>query len=122
MENIFITRYYNNIFKLHKIKDASHFDKRVNELELKHKLRIQNKTELFQLIFNCLDNNYVPYLYSYLLVLSNLDDPEYLEKYRYVINNILTEDLDVLKEHITAKDITDLTKYKEYKKSLIKKL
>lgn len=120
IENVIITRYYNNIYKLNKIKSVEKFTTRIEDLKLMKTLNIKRKQDLFNFIVSSLTNNYIPYLYSFLIVLNNLNLPNYLENYNYALENLTKKDSDIIAESIFPHDITDLTQYKEYRKSLIK--
>lgn len=91
-EKVSIVKYYNNIYKLNKIKNPDYFDALIEKIKLKEKASITVERDVYDTIASILEKDYTRYVYSLLAVFGELTNPNYLQTYYNVISNLGQEE------------------------------
>lgn len=119
-EKVSITKRYNSIYKLNKIKDPAYFDEQIEKLKLMEKAGIPNMRSVYDSIASTLDKDYVLYIYSLLAVFGELDNPDYLSTYYDVVENSGYEDTKQLVRRNNISISRGMENYKQLRSELIR--
>lgn len=120
-ERNLVVRYYNNLYKLTKIKNSTKFNERIKELDLMNKANINKKRDLFNSLYSALEVDYVSYAVSMISAINELDNPDFLKTYYDIIANLgQISSITLMKRNNI--DITDLSKYQDYRDNILSKI
>lgn len=117
VEKLTMARYYNIRYKLNKMQSAKNFDKTISNLDLIRKIGVNKKQDLFDLIGTSLDHFFpIPtFLISFLCVINNINDHDFLHHYESVINSICKENADVTLKRLKRNNVSNLDNYKKFR-------
>lgn len=120
IENTSIAKYFNDRYRFYNMNEYQLEDK-INDLNLLKITGEDNTNKFYEYILTSKSSDILTYSFSLLRVINDLENPNYLENYRKVISNLEKINSQAAQEEIFKRDITDLSFYTDYKKTLIKK-
>lgn len=120
IENTAIAKYFNDRYRFYNMNEYE-LEEKMNDLNLLKITGEDNTNKIYEYILAAKSSDILTYSFSLLRVINDLENPNYLENYKKVIPNLEKINSQKNQKEIFKKDITDLSFYKEYKKTLIKR-
>ena len=120
IESLTIARYYDNLYSLHTIKYSDVFNEYVEKENILAKVNVSKYDDLFNLLANTIETNFVSYLLSFLSSIEILSSKDFCAKYQYILQNLETMSDSRFLKMLGLNSLTNLDTYQELRKRVRK--